>query len=352
MAQDGIISTPRSDVERRAGSAARLVLPPRPMALARAANAWVRRRAMLLRLLHEALGDVARFYRWSHDGRRDRHRLQRESALIKHYHGLEKGLSLAEPRVGFGEAKARALADRLDVWAREHGHDSVTDAAEGSLRAYYAFNRDRGLTMPWLEDWLRGREDDGGQGDGGVKVLRRAELQDAVRGVGPAFFESRHSVRDFSADPVPLEVIEAAVDMARHTPSVCNRQGPRAYCFHDAMEALRWQPGNAGFGHLASRALVITADLQAFSSPGERHQAYVDGGLFAMSVVYALHALGYGTCMLAWSQERARDDQARAALSIPPSEVIIMMIAVGCIPEQLRVARSWRRPLSEILQLR
>lgn len=351
MARDSTTSIAGPGARPMAGQAARAALPPGLMGVARAASAWVRRRAMLLRLLRETLGDVGRFHRWSHDGRRDRHRLQRESALLKHYHGLEKGLSLAEPRPGFGEAKARALAERLDAWTREHGRDEVTAAAEGSLRAYHAFNRDHGLAMPWLEGWLRGRDGDG-PAEGGVKVLRRAELQDAVRGVGPAFFDSRHSVRAFSAEPVPLEAIEAAVDMARRTPSVCNRQGPRAYCFRDAMEALRWQPGNAGFGHLASRALVITADLQAFSSPGERHQAYVDGGLFAMSVVYALHALGYGTCMLAWSQDRERNAQARAALSIPPSEVIIMMIAVGCIPEELRVARSWRRPLADILRIR
>lgn len=108
------------------------------------------------------------------------------------------------------------------------------------------------------------------------------------------------------------------------------------------MEALRWQPGNRGFGHLASRALVVTVDLQAFSGPGERNQAWVDGGMFAMSLLYALHSLGYGACPLAWSQRSSFDRQARAALGIPPNEVIIMMIAVGTLPERFRVAVSQR----------
>jgi hypothetical protein len=308
----------------------------------------------LLRLYREMIDDVVLYHRWSHDGRRDHHRLQRESALLKHYHGLEKGLSLAEPRIGFGEPKARSLVARIEAWERDHGRDAVVAAAEGSLRAYHAFHQGHGHAMPWLDSWLhrRGQEAMPADDEGGVKILHRSEIQRMVGIVGPAFFETRHSIRAFTSDPVPLDAIEAAIDMARKTPSVCNRQGPRAYCFRNAMDALRWQSGNAGFGPSASCALVITSDLQAFSSPGERHQAYVDGGLFAMSVVYALHALGYGTCMLAWSQDHGRNAKAKLALAIPESETIIMMIAVGCIPDEVRVARSYRRPIAEILQIR
>jgi len=223
------------------------------------------------------------------------------------------------------------------------------------LLDYRAFNHRIGEDVAWLDDWLarHGHHDVADHTDlaGGTFLRTRAEIQEAVRGVGEAFFETRHSIRNFDTGDVPISDIQRAVGMARKAPSVCNRQGARVHCFQEASVALKWQPGNTGFGHLASRALVVTADLMAFSSVGERHQVYVDGGLFAMSLVYALHALGHGTCMLAWSQERDRNRQAKADLSIPDSETIIMMIAVGRLPETLSVARSWRRPVSDILRV-
>lgn len=76
---------------------------------------------------------------------------------------------------------------------------------------------------------------------------------------------------------------------------------------------------------------------------GRAPSVFVDEGLFATSLV--TH------CMLAWSRDRERNAQARTALAIPPSETIVLMIAVGCIPDEVQVACSYRRPASEILRV-
>ena len=146
-----------------------------------------------------------------------------------------------------------------------------------------------------------------------------------------------------------MALITEAVEMARKTPSVCNRQGQRVHVFEDGPGALRWQPGNKGFGHLASRALVVTADLQAFSGPGERNQPFVDGGMFAMSLLYALHAKGLGACPLAWSMRPREDRAMRRALGIPDEEAVIMFISVGHLPETLAVAQSHRMPIEHFM---
>lgn len=121
------------------------------------------------------------------------------------------------------------------------------------------------------------------------------------------------------------------------------------HVFENAQEALDWQPGNKGFGHLASRGLVVTVDLQAFSGAGERNQAFIDGGMFAMSILYALHAQGLGACPLAWSMRPADDVKMRRALDIPNNEAVIMMISVGNLPDTLQVAKSHRMPLDHFL---
>nr|WP_282569321.1 nitroreductase family protein [Aliiroseovarius sp. S1339] len=184
---------------------------------------------------------------------------------------------------------------------------------------------------------------------GGTIQKTRAEIQEAVAKGGEDFYFSRHSIRNFSGDDVPMEDMRKAIRMARKTPSVCNRQGPRVYCFQNAIDALQWQPGNKGFGHLASRGLVVTSDLRAFTGTGERNQCWVDGGMFAMSILYALHSLGYGACPLAWAPEAAVDKKMRRALDIPDHQGVIMMIAVGVLPEKLNVAVADRYDLEDVL---
>ena len=220
-------------------------------------------------------------------------------------------------------------------------------AANSALEAYRAFNANHDVTNAELNAFLDTLNPD--DGTGGTKPVTRAEIEAITQDVGHDFFWSRHSVRQYADTPVPMDMIRQAVDMARKTPTVCNRQGPRVHVFEDAQQALNWQPGNKGFGHLASRGLIVTADLQAFSGNGERNQPFVDGGMFAMSLLYALHALGLGACPLAWSMRPSDDRAMRTALGIPDSEAVIMMISVGHLPETLQVAKSHRMPLEHIL---
>lgn len=300
------------------------------------------------------LSDMRRYLHWSHTGGEDAELEQWQDALLKLYHSLEKGLSMPAPRAGFGESKARLVVQKIDRWLRRWPPDEVVAAAVAALLAYRDFNRAQGVAFGWLDRWLDRHGMLVGPDParvGGTERIKRDAIRDAVAGVGADFFRTRHSVRHFTGEEVPLDDIRTAVDWARKTPSVCNRQGWRAHCFADASTALNHQPGNGGFGHRASRAIVVTCDLQAFCGTGERHQAYVDGGLFAMSVVYALHALGHGACMLAWTQPAAREAELRRTLGIPDSEAVIMMIAVGGLPESLEVPVAWRRPLAEILHV-
>lgn len=291
------------------------------------------------------LHDLGRFAFWSHGTGADRTEDQTLYSIYKGYHGVEKGLSLTEPRPNFGLALISMLTEKLSQYSKRHDPSGVPPAVS-ALKSYRAFNAAHEIVNERLDRFLHGLPDDG---TGGIWSTRREEIEAATRAVGPEFFWSRHSVRQYSDKPVSMDLIRQSVDMARKTPTVCNRQGTRVHLFEDAQEALCWQPGNRGFGHLASRALVVTADLQAFSGSGERNQPFVDGGMFAMSILYALHALGLGACPLAWSMRPSRDRDMRRALNIPESEIVIMMISVGHLPDALDVARSHRRPLEHFL---
>jgi nitroreductase len=274
-------------------------------------------------------------------------------------HGIEKGLALPDPRPGFGDDKVQSLLESLATYLRRYGSDPLIDAALCALEAYVLFNQQNGLDMAELAGRvgeLRSASCGSSnacpdQTEGGTREVLATEIHAACCFDLSRFFESRFSVRQFSGEPVGDAQIGEAIRMAQKTPSVCNRQPARVHVFkNDALGArvLACQQGNRGFGDRASNILIVTSELGSFLSVGERNQCWIDGGMFAMSLVYALHSKGLGTCCLNWSVEKEADQQLRSVTGIKPSESIIMLIAVGHLPDRLRVASSPRRPLDQI----
>ena len=109
------------------------------------------------------------------------------------------------------------------------------------------------------------------------------------------------------------------------------------------------QGGNRGFAEQVDKLLVVTSELGCFLSVGERNQCWVEGGLFAMALILGLHAQGLGTCCLNWAKKPAEDVELRRLIAIPADQRVVMMIAVGHLPEKFRVTHSPRRKLEEIL---
>jgi len=168
----------------------------------------------------------------------------------------------------------------------------------------------------------------------------------------PTLAKMRHSVRNFADQPVPDDAIASAIQVAQQSPSACNRQAWRVHVYTSPTakaDVLRVQNGNSGFGHLAARILVLTADTRSFVTSSERHQGYIDGGMFAMSLIYALEAQGIASCCLNLSTYCFQDLAVHRVCRIPASEALIMMLAIGYPPEQCRVARSARLPTESVI---
>lgn len=263
--------------------------------------------------------------------------------ITKEYHRLEKGMALPEPRPGFGLSTVEYLLVAVPKLEAKAGPSVATRGARGSLAQYVAFHDGRGqgdLIAPGLREFVA----DAPAGlPGGAFSMTRAELDAATAIDFDRFARARYSARQFTGAPVPEEDIRAAIATALKSPRVCNRESRRVYAGFDAdlrTRMLSFQNGNRGFGHLAGAVLVVTSDLRHFTDFGERNQAYVDGGLFAMTLALALHGKGYGTCFLNWSAPFWRDRSMRKALGIPDHEAVITFLAVGCLPERFDLAIS------------
>lgn len=264
---------------------------------------------------------------------------RRRYLVTKAYRKLEKSLSFANRTSGRGRAAAIEL------------HDLLT-AAEAEGRPVH-FQEDVGRAVlgkfAQVEDLSAIATDSAGgtTGPGGVCEINVSDLKRGVLDRPEDFFTSRHSLRDFDQRPVDDSALRRAVQLATHSPSVCNRQGWHVYKTQDRGtidKALSFQNGNAGFGHRVPALMIISADLNAFDAAGERFQPWIDGGMFSMSLVWALHAIGLGSCCLNWSKGPRDDRRIRMALNVEAHHSIIMMLALGHPQSTTMVCDSARTP--------
>jgi nitroreductase len=286
-------------------------------------------------------------------------RQQLQAKLLFYYHKIEKGLSMPGKKRLFALEVIPQVTAMLTVWERQHGDldDPIYRGALNALHAYAALlEREQldasGLVLPRVKEFLAQRPHRGVQADTPLhpeKVLADHPVRfEDFKGL----VQQRRSYRDFSELAVSREAIKAAVQLAQLSPSACNRQPCRVHVIESAKlkgAALAQQNGNAGFGHRVPLVLAITSDASYFFDATERHQPFVDGGLFSMSLIYALQVQGLVSCCLNWCVRPAQDQNLRRILPIRPSEQVIMLMAVGYPPSVAVVPKSHRRAEQDVL---
>jgi nitroreductase len=282
------------------------------------------------------------------------------ASICAHYHVLEKGISMTGRRQVFGVDVADNLVNKLEMWVEKaYGKDIQIASACLVLKRYLEAlepGSDKISGISRIEKFLGSENNLEYVGEGtvvaGAKSVRRDEYIKAAKGDFSQLVSARRSVRHYSDKPILISEIEQAVRLAQQSPSVCNRQGSKVWWVADRKkidEMLFLQNGNRGFGHLAQVLLTVTCDLSIFEGTKERNQAWIDGGLFSMSLLYALTYQGLGACPLNWCVDAGKDKEYRRVTRIPESYQVIMLIAVGHLPEKFNVAASQRHELKDVL---
>lgn len=298
------------------------------------------------------LYDYARFYRHGGWRRMDRSAV-RDFKAVKIYHRLEKSLSFRERRGQSGLGAAQDLVRHLEKGNRDAVGFTFHEQVGFKVLGDYIDGATAPISDPRIVEF-RDRHSAQASDIGGVRLVSAGELAQGRLDDPDRFFRSRASVRDFAPTPVPLEVIQHAVGLALHSPSVCNRQASYVYCLQSREiidRALSLQNGNRGFGHEVPCLLILCSDLSAFDTAGERYQHWVDGGMFSMSLVWALHALGYASCFLNWSKTPGDDRKIRKMLPIKPEHSIMTMLAVGMPKQNIKTCYSARKPHGDHLEI-
>lgn len=296
--------------------------------------------------------DMMRYYKYSSFNGREYNERHLVARITAHYHVLEKGFSFPEMKKGFGKGIITNLNRLLKQYENngfDLGHIAYVTAVS-AIRNYASLHENDDL--PWIQQ-LSILKNSNMSTVENIKELNRDELLKHAQANFSRLALNRFSVRDFSTKEVDSELIENAVQIALKTPSVCNRQSWAVKCISDKSlmkKILSLHQGNRGFGEKINQLLVVTTDLSSFDYAKERYQCYIDGGLFSMSLMYALQYNGLASCPLNWSVEKYKDQKMRKALHLRESQTIIMLIAVGHYPEAFKVPSSNRVAVSEILQ--
>lgn len=271
--------------------------------------------------------------------------------LIKVYHAIEKSLSFRERKAASGWSVAHELKQRLDAHSNKYREDDFHSRVGMKVLAEFIEGSNYDCAQKDdISKFLLGKKINNSI-PGGAKVLYRKDLESGILESPETFFLSRYTIRDYSDQSVDFNDVRRAIGLAMKSPSACSRQAWHVYYADSRNEIdkiLNFQSGNKGFGHEVPFLLLITADLRAFDNASERYQHWIDGGMFSMSVIYALHSIGMGSCCLNWSKGPLDDMAMRKVVGIKDEESLVMMLAVGYPNEMIKVCQSPRDDVNSI----
>ena len=275
------------------------------------------------------------------------------SSLLVDGHVLEKGITMPERRNGFGYDKVRQLIAKCSECIKLGGAEMELQSAIADLKQYIEV-QERGFKLP--EDITSGIQslipyliinDDN---------CFSTNPKDFFRPVADykEFAQQRKSVRNFSNEEVEDSILMEAVKLAQTAPSACNRQSVRVKVIEnrELMKIIgtEIQNGNRGFGHLANKWLLVTSELGAWSQ-SQVSMAYIDGGIFTMSLLNALHYYGICACTLNAHLSSSRLTKLQTILNLPKSEVPIVFIVIGKPANKFMIAKSRRKPVEDIVTI-
>lgn len=281
--------------------------------------------------------------------------------IIKAMHGIEKGLSLKNVKVGFGVPKILNLIKQIENYQRagyDCSHESIV-MAMGAIDTYVQWHKDKNAlderiaaAYDKLQSLIPLEEND----MGGFINMTRDEALDFDSKEFEKIMLTRHSLRSFdNSRELDLKAVEEAIELANHCPSACNRQPTKVYIVKDQKNLDHFSQKMEGVGGFAKECqafLILTGNVSAYCF-NENNQWLVSGGIYAGNLVLALHSKGIASCVIQRTLVRSQEIKAfREILDIPENEEIFVAIGIGMYPEEFKAPKSSRLAIDKLIEYR
>ena len=89
-------------------------------------------------------------------------------------------------------------------------------------------------------------------------------------------------------------------------------------------------------------AILVSSDLESYGFQ-EINQMYVDGGLYAMNLMYALHFYDIACIPLTMAHKAMILRDIKREMLLPENEQPVLLIGIGSYKEEWKVAQSNRQ---------
>lgn len=282
-----------------------------------------------------------------------------EGEIIRNVHSIEKGLSLDKPRQFFGIPKIIEMLDLVTIYTGMEGYSiDVVNMALDAVDAYKEYHR-AVLDNPKLaniikkHNGLREKYPKMEKVYAGTIKIERNENRNRFDELS-SLINERHSVRDFSKAPVPMDLLHSACELAIHAPSACNRQGTRIYILTEQNKNLldNWLSGVGGFAEEVDKYIIITAKISVYRfEEACQFQYVVSPAILAGYLSLSLQSLGIGACLIQRPLVRTGSwIDLSEKLGIAKDEQIVLMIGVGMLKKEYNVPVSNRLDYKTIVK--
>jgi nitroreductase len=284
-----------------------------------------------------------------------------EGKIIAHYHVLEKGFSFRDIKVGFSQP---VVLDLINLLNEYYESSQAVDSPQVSramllIKKYIDYHNDKNVEILKIEknfEKIQLKHNNiinlaNLNNAESCSRVSRKEYISSGKGDYESLILGRCSIRDFTDYKPTVEELSSVIELAKYAPSVCNRQSARCHVIVNddiVQKCLSHQNGNRGFGHKIQALFIITSDLSLFEGAFERNQGFIDGGIFSMAILHALHFKGLGAVPLNWCSTQKQDQGFRSLNIIPKQENVILMLGIGLPAEEQKVPYSMRRHLDEV----
>lgn len=166
-------------------------------------------------------------------------------------------------------------------------------------------------------------------------------------------FLTRQSCRNFQDKPVDDETLRKIAELAHLAPSSVNAQPWKVYAAtgEKAKEVARALQGMGmnKFTEKCPAFFAITEGKASFTAKvaGAKHLVPYDVGIFAAHIVLAAQALGVGSCIIGWRNEKT----LQRVLGLKDKQCIPLVIALGYPAENDPLRQKRRKPLDEVFEI-
>ncbi|MFL8888401.1 nitroreductase family protein [Helcococcus kunzii] len=302
--------------------------------------------------------DYSRFVKYSYALGEENSIENLRAKMTFFYHSLEKGLSNANLRYGFGERAFTELFKTMDLFI-EKGYDTNDSRFQQALsvvKSYVDLHEKNSQDYPEIVkqnyDKVEKYKDSTIYNNGGFGIYDYKNSTKYSEMNFTEFMHNRHSVRDFGEAQISRDDVRKAIDLAKWSPSACNRQSFKVYYVKDEEKVGEIIKIQRGLTHNAKNirgALVITNRVEYYNKEYERNLSYVDGGMFSMSLMLALNNYNIANCPLSAAFAMDQEKAMRELLGISPRENLTVVLAIGSFPDEFKYAKSQRDSLDNFV---